>query len=523
MLHQHFVTVVAAVTVALAAGCTKTEKYTVAPPPEAPESTRAAKADTNQTTPAPKRPWMRDSEVTNAVKLELSFDAVVPTKQLKISTISGVVTLAGTVPNLLAKKRAIRITETVKGVRSIDDQLHVEPIKRSDASIASDVLLALQLDPGARALKLHVTVASGEVKLAGTVHSWQQKAHAARIAEGITGVRAVDNKIKVQYVAMRSDDAIRTDVLQALRWDSLIDDFLLNVRVHDGIVIVSGIAGTLAERSRIARKAWVAGVKDVSTTAVKIRTWANDPDVRTHGFTPKSDDDIASALQVAMKLDPRVHSYNLSTDVSDGRVTLRGTVKSADAKQAAEMIARDTVGVVEVENQIIVATGISDKKVAHAIRGALLRNPITGGLDIRVGVDGGVAHLQGKVNSFAEKAEAANVARTVLGVVRVNNDLAVADTTPYLYNPYVYPYEPYVPWTTYTYKTVSKTDQELRTAIIEQLEWNPFVDADQVNVKVAGGVVTLSGNVHTWRERTEATRSALKAGAVTVRNSLHVK
>jgi osmotically-inducible protein OsmY len=49
------------------------------------------------------------------------------------------------------------------------------------------------------------------------------------------------------------------------------------------------------------------------------------------------------------------------------------------------------------------------------------------------------------------------------------------------------------------------------------------IDADYISVDVTGGKVTLSGNVRSWSERTEAEHAAGAAAGVTeVDNHLHV-
>ena len=44
------------------------------------------------------------------------------------------------------------------------------------------------------------------------------------------------------------------------------------------------------------------------------------------------------------------------------------------------------------------------------------------------------------------------------------------------------------------------TDHELRTAIIDELEWTPSVHADEVGVSLNSGAVTLSGQVAAARQ-----------------------
>jgi osmotically-inducible protein OsmY len=46
-----------------------------------------------------------------------------------------------------------------------------------------------------------------------------------------------------------------------------------------------------------------------------------------------------------------------------------------------------------------------------------------------------------------------------------------------------------------------KTDMQIHRHIIEELTWDPRVDATEVGVEVEGGVVTLTGTVTSWAKR----------------------
>ena len=62
-----------------------------------------------------------------------------------------------------------------------------------------------------------------------------------------------------------------------------------------------------------------------------------------------------------------------------------------------------------------------------------------------------------------------------------------------------------------------KTDQELRTAVTEELQYTPDVDASAVNVLVNDAMVTLSGTVASLPQRLAAKRAAMRiAGVKTV-------
>jgi osmotically-inducible protein OsmY len=69
--------------------------------------------------------------------------------------------------------------------------------RRSDQRIREDVCQALQDDPHLDASALDVEVKDGEVTLSGTTGSRRDKRYAERIAELITGVRDVHNRLRI--------------------------------------------------------------------------------------------------------------------------------------------------------------------------------------------------------------------------------------------------------------------------------------------------------------------------------------
>ena len=56
------------------------------------------------------------------------------------------------------------------------------------------------------------------------------------------------------------------------------------------------------------------------------------------------------------------------------------------------------------------------------------------------------------------------------------------------------------------------------TATSLELFWSPFVDANQVEISVDDGLVTLSGTVDSWREKRVAGENAVEGGALTIEN-----
>lgn len=472
-------------------------------------------------------PEISDQGITDAVVDELAMDFAVTAATINVSTTDGVVSLSGSTNNLLAKKRAARIARTVKGVRSVVNNIEVIPVVRTDDQIADDVETALLMDPAADSYEITTQVDNGVVTLSGTVESWQERNLAEKVARGVRGVRSVTNSIEVDYDADRTDRDIKADIRQKLRWDKLVDGALINVAVNNDNVTLTGVVGSSAEKNRAIVDAWVNGVLSVDADDLKVERWARDDDLRARKYVDKSDENIREAVEDALLADPRVGYFNVSTEVENGVVTLRGTVEDLKAKRAAAATARQTVGVASVENRLKVrpADAIDNQRIADRVENALLIDPYVNRYEISVTVENGIARLYGTVDTFFEKSQADDIAATVDGVIAVDNNIVVSDG----YG--VYPYDPYVDewnaqdyaWYTYEPDYTLMSDSTIREEIIDEFFWSPFVDGGDITVSVDDGKATLTGTVDSWSERYAATENALEGGATWVVNELTVQ
>lgn len=468
---------------------------------------------------------IRDEDVTNVVEREFLYDHATSPNDIDVSTQEGVVTLEGRVPNILAKERAVRIAETVKGVRSVVDLVKVEPPKhRSDDEIESDIERALFDDPATDSYEVSVAVDERHATLTGKVDSWTEKRLCEQVAKGVKGVTGVTNSISVSYGEQRSDLEIKQDVAQALRWNPLVDDALVNVEVKDGTVSLTGTVGSAAEKRQARQAGWTRGVKFVEDSGLQVARWARDEDLRKEKYVAKPDDEIRKAVEAAFVHDPRVLSFDVNASVTGGVVTLRGVVDNLKAKRAAENDARNTVGVASVRNHVKVrpVESRTDEAIAEDVRAALTRDPFVERFAITVSVHGGTAYLSGKVDSTFEKSHADDLASRVEGVIEVVNNLDVTHDTLYTYDPWVDPWTPRVFDWHFSPVYTHKSDWRIRRDIEEELFWSPFVDADEVTVTVVDGVATLSGTVGSHMEAGAARDNAYEAGATFVRDELEV-
>ena len=479
-----------------------------------------------------------DPAITDAVEREFIVDSAVPVNAIDVRTEDGIVTLEGVTHYILAHDRAARIAETVKGVRSVINRIEVKPLQTlTGPELEENVRQALRDDPATETAEVLVQAnTDGKVKLSGTVDSWEKKRLCGLAARNVKGVVYLANDIRVDYSRLnRTDAEMAAEIKRKLDWDRLVDGSLVEVSVTMGKAKLSGTVGSAAEKRRARNGARVAGVTDVDDSAVEVDRWARDDDLRTGKYVRRSAEQIRSAIEDAFRYDPRIFADDIRVTVSDdGRTRLDGIVTQLQAKQAAATVARNTVGVRSVNNWIRVRPDriIRDETIEKEVASRLQRDPTLTAPDIDVRVDSGTVHLRGKVQNFYEKARATAAASGARGVESVKNHLAVIDETPnQVLDPYLSSYDMADFWEEFPdYLSRAprgsrawKQAEELEGRIEAELFWSPFVDSEDVEVFVDGSTARLVGTVDSQREKEDATKNALDAGAAIVDNDLAIR
>jgi osmotically-inducible protein OsmY len=475
---------------------------------------------------AEKQAEFTDAEVTRAVETALLVDPGVNSHFVDVSTLNGVVTLTGTVQNILASERADNVARTVKGVRAVVNRIEVEKTDRSDRAVQRDIEDALLFDPATDLFEIEVLVTNGVARLTGTVDSWQEKELAGKAAMGVRGVTDVENEISIDVDATRTDMDIREDIERRMHWDAYLDHVMIDVDVSGGEVILTGTVGSVAEKNRAFYDAWVDGVTGVDVSGLEAAEWARDERFRDRKYTHKSDSEIKAAVEAAMLYDPRVNMFDIDVDCDNGLVRLGGVVDNVKARRAAARDARNTVGAWFVDNNIKVrpAQMVPDAEIEENVRDAMLRDPYLEAYEIQVDVSHGEVNLYGMVDSNFEKFRADDVAARIHGVTVVDNNLTVENDVFVTDDPYVDEWDILdFHWYAPPDVTTTKSDWEIKKEIADELFWSPYVDDDDVEISVEDGVATLRGTVDTWSERKAATDNAYEGGAVLVINKMEVE
>ena len=175
---------------------------------------------------------------------QLSSDSRLNDAHIRVDVSDGTVVLSGTVPTYSDRQGAEEDAYAIPGVRSVENRLKVRfpaGVKiPSDQEIARNITNVLKMSPNVDAARIRVSVLDGVVTLTGLVHSSWQKDNAGQLAENVTGVMAVDNRLRVEPATAVQDRLIEKDIRNSLARSVSVNADNVVILVKDGIVTLKG-------------------------------------------------------------------------------------------------------------------------------------------------------------------------------------------------------------------------------------------------------------------------------------------
>lgn len=215
---------------------------------------------------------------------------------------------------------------------------------------------------------------------------------------------------------MKTDDEIKRDVEDELRWDPDIDAKDIAVSVKSGVVTLAGFIPSYLQKFEAERDVKrVQGVVGV----------ANDLEVRLPSIDQRPDPDIARDAVDALKMQLPYSYQNFKVVVRDGLITLEGEAEWNYQKERAEMAVRGIKGSKGVVNAIAVKPKIAAQEVKRQIETALLRSAEVDAKGIQVEANDGEVVLKGTVHSWFEREQAERAAWRAPGVRRVDDRIVI--------------------------------------------------------------------------------------------------
>ncbi|GAA4296210.1 BON domain-containing protein [Aestuariibaculum suncheonense] len=215
----------------------------------------------------------------------------------------------------------------------------------------------------------------------------------------------------------------------------------------------------------------------------------------------KTDSQIKQDVLDELAWQSNIDETQIGVIVKNGVVTLNGVVDTYAKKIAAERAAKSVFGVKAVAEDIEVdfkmGQGKSDTDIATAVVNVLKWNASLPEDKIQIKVENAWVYLTGEVEWSFQKNAAKIAVENLHGVKGVVNNIVIKQRV-----------EPV----------------EVKDRITKAFERSADLEAKNIKIEVDGGVVTLSGTVHSITEKEEARRATFFAPGVTkVINNLKVK
>lgn len=205
------------------------------------------------------------SDLTRDVAWALKSDPATFAYGIDVSAQDGVVTLSGTVDTVPQKRVAAWDASGIRGVHEINNQIQVNPEKRSDRDIHDDLVTHYAMSPIFNDDQIDVQVDDGVVALSGHVDSALEK-NWAREEAWLRGVKRVNaDLLGVRYTSSLShagraprlgDKDIRRAIVKAFVYDPRVASVNPEVAVTDGLVTLRG------RRER--RRWWIGCVRAIA-------------------------------------------------------------------------------------------------------------------------------------------------------------------------------------------------------------------------------------------------------------------
>lgn len=212
---------------------------------------------------------------------------------------------------------------------------------KSDVEIQKDVMDELRWVPSLNSTEIGVAAKAGVVTLSGQVDSFPKKIAAERAAKRVAGVKAVaeDIEVKLSPGSKKTDTELAAAILNALKWNTAIQEEDVKIKVEDGIVKIEGVVEWEYQRQALKR-----AIDYISGVRLVINLVTVKPKIRSANIQQQ----ITSAFQRHASIDAKA----ITVEVSESEVVLKGKVRSFAEKEDAEDAAWAAPGVLKVVSKL---------------------------------------------------------------------------------------------------------------------------------------------------------------------------
>ncbi len=215
---------------------------------------------------------------------------------------------------------------------------------KTDLELQKDVQDELKWEPKLYGTEIGVTAKSGIITLTGIVDSYSKKVAAEKATERIAGVKIVAQEIEVRLstAGKRTDTEIAKAILDAFKWNESIPDDRIKVKVENSWVYLEGEVEWQFQKDIIKNAVeFLQGVKGVSNY-ISIKPKLNSKIIKEN-------------TRKALYRNAAIEAENIVLETIENKVILKGRVHSWYEKNEIEKAAWSAPGVVNVEDDLIVA------------------------------------------------------------------------------------------------------------------------------------------------------------------------
>lgn len=215
---------------------------------------------------------------------------------------------------------------------------------------------------------------------------------------------------------MRTDDQIKRDVEDELKWDPDVRADEIAVKVNGGVATLTGFVPSYGQKFQAVKDAKrILGVAGV----------ADDIEVRLPGIDQRPDPDVAADAIAALKAQLPYTREQVKLVVRHGWVTLEGEVEWNYQRDRAANAVHRVRGVNGVTNSLQLKNVATPADIKRRIENAFKRSAAIDANHISIEEHGSDLVLSGTVGSWAERREAERAAWGAPGVLHVDNQLVI--------------------------------------------------------------------------------------------------
>jgi osmotically-inducible protein OsmY len=237
------------------------------------------------------------------------------------------------------------------------------------------------------------------------------------------------------------DARLEGSLQTALSLNRMLNPFRIDVEVDGQQARLTGevendVERQLAEHVALATR----GIEKVDNQ-LKVNAQLVERPLELRAYAQRLEDaTLAAVIRARLLWSSTTEKAPIEVQSSEGVVTLRGRVDSAEAKELAGVVARSTDGVHLVNNLVSLDTAAmakarenpvgattgpqpSDSWIVDKIQNSFRFSRNLDGLNLKVASQEGLVRLSGEVVSSEQKTIAVEIARQIIGVRGVDADL----------------------------------------------------------------------------------------------------